>query len=177
MKTKRIWMGSKADPVVGIISLVLILGGLIAFIVLYIIFMYIGFLVLAIVMSVPFLLLFLFAALFIASYAILDEKTITVKTLFGRTRIKQYWSDITSIQRQKMHIDHISQFNLSFMLNFVFIYFKGETSPIASLKLSFCFNKNIIPIMPTRKNLAILREYIKNYEDYGDALTNTDMFR
>ena len=166
MKTKRIWLNSIADPIFVITILVLTMGGFIALLILYAVIGNIIFIQFALVCVMIFVTMFIIGALFTQTYAILDDEKITVKTLMGVTQTQRRWANITNIQEQRACLHR-----------FVCIYFNGEAYKNLPTLISMCVFKNIIMVLPTRKNLAILREYIKNYEDYGDALTNTEMFR
>ena len=106
----------------------------------------------------------LFFALYKPSYAILDYETIVVKTLFGRTKIKNRWDNIRNIDLQATDVMHYRQYSR------ICICFSYEGCPKWLSGNPALLRKNRVEVLPTRKNLAILREYIKNYMDYGDIL-------
>ena len=160
MQTKRMWLNSIADPISVITILVLTMGGFITLLILYAVIGNIIFIPFASVCGMIFVVMFTVGTLFAQTYAILDDEKITVKTLMGVTRTQQRWNNITNIQKQRAYYFH----------KYVCIYFNGEAYKDMPTAISMGVFKNIIMVLPTRKNLTILREYIKNYTDYGDTL-------
>lgn len=168
MSTKRMYLSRTVSTTAVIICtaimLALFMGGLITFTVLYIIFASIAFVFLAVICGVWFLIM-LFVTWYAPAYAILDDETITVKSLFGKVRTKQRWDNITDISSQVMDNKYLLGGDV-----YLCIYFNGESRSKWLWTDSFVLRKNMVAVLHTSKNLAMLREHIKNYADYGDLL-------